>query len=74
MYELANWGTPIEPEWTEPRERLEARLPTNLVRVLRSRARAEGVNMSTLVHRLLARSLDMPAPGSSHREPMTVVD
>ena len=74
MYELANWGTPIEPEWTEPRERLEARLPTHLVRVLRSRARAEGVSLSTLVHRMLARSLDMPAPGTSHREPMTVVD
>jgi hypothetical protein len=74
MYELANWGTPVEPEWSEPRERLEARLPTHLVRVLRSRARAEGVSMSALLHRLIARSLDMPAPGTSHREPVTVVD
>jgi len=57
MYELADWGRPLAPDWTEPRERLDARLPVHLVRVLRSRARAEGVSMSVLVHRLLTEAM-----------------
>lgn len=74
MYELADWGTPVAPEWSEPRERLDTRLPVGLIRVLRSRARAEGVSVSTLVHRLLARAMDMPAPGTGHHEPASVID
>jgi len=61
MYDLADWGRPVAPEWEEPRERLDARLPVHLVRVLRSRARAEGVSMSVLVHRLISEAMDLPA-------------
>lgn len=66
MYDLTTWGQPAAPDWTEPRERLEARLPSHLVRVLRSRARSEGVSMSVLVHRLISEAMDLPiatAPG-----------
>jgi hypothetical protein len=59
MYELADWGRPLAPDWTEPRERLDARLPVHLVRVLRSRARAEGVSMSVLVHRLITEAMGL---------------
>ncbi|HLA66122.1 MAG TPA: hypothetical protein VJP05_01360 [Acidimicrobiia bacterium] len=61
MYEFADWGHPAAPDWTEPRERLDARLPVHLVRVLRSRARAEGISMSVLVHRLISEAMDLPA-------------
>ena len=68
MYELADWGQPVAPDWTEPRERLDARLPVHLVRVLRSRARAEGVSMSVLVHRLIIEAMDLPET-TGHGEP-----
>jgi hypothetical protein len=61
MYDLADWGQPVDPDWVEPRERLDARLPAHLVRILRSRARAEGVSMSVLVHRLITEAMDLPA-------------
>jgi len=57
MYELADWGQPVAPDWEHPRERLDARLPANLIRVLRSMARAEGVSVSVLVHRLLSDAI-----------------
>jgi len=66
MYELADWGSPVAPDWEQPRERLDARLPSNLVRVLRSRARAEGVSVSVLVQRLLSDAIGVRA---DHAEP-----
>lgn len=51
MYELADWGRPVPADWDEPRERIDVRLPLTLVRLLRSRARAEGVSMSVLLER-----------------------
>lgn len=57
MYELADWGQPMAAEWQQPMERFDARLPSSLIRVLRRRARAEGVSVSVLVHRLLTEAM-----------------
>jgi len=43
----------------EARERIVARVPVEVVRALRERARVEGVSLSVLVGRLLAASVDM---------------
>ncbi|MDP2622748.1 MAG: hypothetical protein Q8Q29_02990 [Actinomycetota bacterium] len=59
MYELADWGQPVAPDWEHPRERLDARLPADLIRVLRRMARADGVSVSVLVHRLLSDAIGL---------------
>lgn len=61
MYELADWGQPVAPEWEQPMERFDARLPASLIRVLRRRARSEGVSVSALMHRLLTEALGVRA-------------
>lgn len=67
MYELSDWGRPAaSPEWGA-RERLTAQLPQSLVRVLRSRARAQGVSVNTLIDRLLHEALDLPGAPESER-------
>ena len=56
-----DWGTPRPAaEWAAARERLVARVPVEVARALRERARVEGVSLSVLVGRLLAASVDMP--------------
>jgi len=74
MYELADWGSPVPPEWASPRERLDTRLPAGFVKLLRSRARAEGVTVSVLVHRLLSEAMNMRTVGASHGELPTTFD
>jgi hypothetical protein len=59
MYELADWGRPAPAEWTEPRERLDLRLPPSLVRVLRARARSENVNVSIVVEHMLREAMHL---------------
>ena len=59
MYELADWGRPAPAEWSQPRERVEVKLPAGMVRVLRGRARAEGISMSVLMQRLVAGALNL---------------
>lgn len=61
MYELSNWGRPVDPPEWGPRERLTAQLPQALVRVLRSRARAQGISVNLLVDRLLHQALALPS-------------
>ena len=63
MYELADWGQPVAPEWEQPMERIDARLPVSLVRTVRRRARAEGVSISVLMNRLLAEALGLRVGG-----------
>ena len=63
MYELADWGRPAPPEWGEPRERIDVRLPSNLVRVLRSRARSENVSLSILVERFVRDAMHLTPSG-----------
>lgn len=63
MYELADWGRPAPAEWNEPRERVDLRLPPSLVRVLRSRARSENVNVSALVERLVREAMHLVPAG-----------
>ncbi len=60
MYQLSDWGRPVAPRDWGSRERLTAQLPQSLVRVLRSRARAQGVSLNILVDRLLHQALAMP--------------
>ncbi len=56
-----DWGSPRPAaEWVAARERLVARVPLEVARALRERARAEGVSLSVLVGRLLAAAIDMP--------------
>lgn len=71
MYEMADWGRPVSaPEWGA-RERLTAQLPLSLVRVLRSRARAQGVSVNTLIDRLLHEALAIPI---ERDDPVVAVD
>jgi len=64
MYELADWGRPAPAEWTEPRERVDVRLPPSLVRVLRSRARSENVSLSVVVERFVRDAMHISAAGN----------
>lgn len=61
MYELADWGNPAPPDWIERRERLEARLPTDLVRQVRARAQAEGIGFTEFLERTLRHAVDPAA-------------
>jgi predicted HicB family RNase H-like nuclease len=71
MYEMSDWGRPVaSPEWGG-RERLTTQLPHSLVRVLRSRARAQGVSLNVLVDRLLHEALSM-TPVDSQQTGMVV--
>ena len=63
MYELADWGRPAPAEGTEPRERLDLRLPPSLVRVLRARARSENVNVSVVVERMVREAMHLVPAG-----------
>ena len=52
------WGGPRPADWTGPRETLSTRLPPDMVRQVRECARAQGVSVSAMVHRLLEASLE----------------
>lgn len=69
MYELADWGQPIAPAALSQRERLTMHLEHTLVRILRSRARAQGITMDALLDRMLNEALEMPG----HRQHPAVV-
>lgn len=74
MYELSGWGQPVNsPDWGA-RERLTAQLPHSLVRVLRSRARAQGVSLNTLIDRLLHDALALPGPENARAGVVVGVD
>ena len=69
------WGSPRPADWTGPRETLSTRLPPDMVRQVRECARAQGVSVSAMVHRLLEASLDggqMPA-GTAHPDLVTTL-
>jgi predicted DNA binding CopG/RHH family protein len=53
MYELAGWGRPAPANTQPPRERIDVRLPVELVRELRLRASSEGVSLSALIQHVL---------------------
>ena len=63
MYELADWGRPAPAEWSEPRERIDVRLPPALVRVLRARARSENVSVSQVVERFVREAMHLTPAG-----------
>lgn len=67
MYELSDWGQPVSPSEFASRERLSTQLPHSLVRILRSRARAQGISLNDLIDRLLHEALAMSA---RHQEPV----
>jgi predicted DNA binding CopG/RHH family protein len=58
MYELADWGSPAPPDWMPRSERLEARLPADLVRQVRARAQAEGLRMTEYLELVLREAVD----------------
>jgi len=60
MYELSDWGRPVAPPELTNRERLAVQLPHSLVRVLRSRARAQGVSLNVLIDQALHEALALP--------------
>ena len=69
------WGGPRPADWTGPRETLSTRLPPDMVRQVRECARAQGVSVSAMVHRLLEASLEggqMPA-GAAHADLVTTL-
>lgn len=57
---VIDWGAPRAPEWSGPRERLVAIVPSEVAWALRERARDEGLALSVLVGRLLAAGLGIP--------------
>lgn len=59
MHETSDWGRPMAPPDWVTRERITARLPHGLIRVLRSRARAQGIPLNVLLDRLLHQALAM---------------
>jgi hypothetical protein len=73
MYELADWGSPVAPAELAQLDRVITHLPHTLVRVLRSRARAQGISIDTLVDRLLHEALAMPGH-QQHPRMVTAVD
>lgn len=62
MYELADWGRPVPPDWIQERERVEARFPTDLVRRLRTHAHAHGMSLAEFMERLLDEAIEPEAP------------
>ncbi len=60
MYELSDWGRPMAPPEFNNRERLAVQLPHGLIRVLRSRARAQGVSLNVLIDQVLHDALSLP--------------
>jgi predicted DNA binding CopG/RHH family protein len=72
MYDLADWGSPVRQDWAQQRERMAARLPSSLVRVIRSRARAQGVSTQAMVQQLLSEALGVSnVPHSADPVPVT---
>ncbi|MBU1226335.1 MAG: BrnA antitoxin family protein [Actinobacteria bacterium] len=69
------WGDPRPPEWRGPCEPLSARLPPDLVRQVRVRARAQGVSVSQMVQRLLEAGLQNrpTATGPAHSDLVTTL-
>ena len=69
------WGDPRPADWAGPRETLSTRLPPDLVREVRARARAQGISVSAMVHLLLEVSLDgRPVPtGAAHADLVTTL-
>ena len=49
MYELSDWGSPEAPPEFTNREKLVTQLPHSLVRVLRSRARVQGISLNVFI-------------------------
>jgi len=56
--ELATWGDPRPASWQGPRERLNTRLPPDLIREIRERSRSQGVSVSEFVQRLVEAGLE----------------
>jgi hypothetical protein len=54
---IVDWGEPRPAEWAGESETLSARVPIDVGRAVRARARAEGVSVSVMVHRLLATAI-----------------
>ncbi len=69
------WGDPRPAEWRGPCEPLSTRLPPDLVREIRVRARAQGISVSQMVQRLLEVGLHgRPAPaGPAHSDLVTTL-
>jgi len=60
------WGGPRPADWAGPQETLSTRLPPDMVRRVRECARAQGISVSAMVHRLLEASLEGgPVPVSA---------
>ena len=55
-----DWGEPRPADWGGPREPLSTRLPPDLVRRIRVRARSQGISVSMMVQRLLEAGLEAP--------------
>ena len=52
-----DWGDPRPAEWVGESETLSARVPIDIARAVKMRARAEGVSVSVMVHRLLVTAM-----------------
>ena len=75
MRARAEWGDPRPADWRGPRESLSTRLPPDLVRQIRVRARSQGVSVSFMVQRLLEAGLDgrQAASGVAHSDLVTTL-
>ncbi len=67
MYELSDWGRPMAPPEVTNREKLTTQLPHSLIRVLRSRARVQGVSLNVFIDQLLHEALSLPSRHETER-------
>jgi predicted HicB family RNase H-like nuclease len=67
MYELSDWGRPMAPPEVTNRERVTTQLPHSLIRVLRSRARVQGVSLNVFIDQLLHEALSLPSRHETER-------
>jgi hypothetical protein len=58
VHGIVDWGEPRPAEWMGESETLSARVPIDVVRAVRARARSEGVSVSVMVHRLLNTAMN----------------
>jgi len=75
MRACVEWGDPRPADWRGPGEPLSARLPPDLVREVRARARSQGVSVSLMVLRLLEAGLDgrSVTTGAAHSDLVTTL-
>lgn len=57
VHRSVDWGEPQPAEWVGGSEILSVRVPVDVARAVRARARTAGVSVNAMMHRLLATAM-----------------